>query len=72
MIRNIAAGLTIIVLIYAIICSLYEHFNLIKTISIEHKEILKSFSIVEKKLVIQQGEINCLQKLAGNCYVNKN
>jgi len=68
MIRNIAAGLTIIVLMYAMICGLHEHFNIIKKINTEHKEVLKSFNLIEKELVTQQGEINCLQKLTENCY----
>jgi len=68
MIRTIAAGLTIIVLTYAIMCGLYEHFNIVKKINIEHQNISSMFNLVEKTLLVQQVEINHLQKLTENCH----
>jgi len=68
MIRNIAAGLTIIVLTYAIMCGLYEHFNIVKKINIEHQNIVRTFNLIENTLLVQQIEINHLQKLTENCH----
>jgi len=68
MIRNIAAGLTVIFLTYAIMCGLYEHINIVKQINIEHQTIVRAFNLIENKLLVQQTEIKNLQKLTENCH----
>jgi hypothetical protein len=68
MTRNIAAALTILVLIYAIMGGVYEHFNIVKKLNIEHQNIINTFNTVEKSLFIQQVEIKQLQKLVEKCH----
>jgi len=68
MIRTIAAGLTILVSTYAVMCGVYEHFNIVKQINIEHQTIVHAFNLIEKTLLVQQAEIKNLQKLTEHCH----